>query len=166
MEQNNVDDRITLALNTLRNELLDLRSQDVKLMKQLLNINDTIQTLFKLQGHTRQPRTFSGHQRRCMSSYMLPNSTNQIEQKTFTRRLSAPMFENTMGSSSSLEGSVCSEDMSEYSESEEDLSTRSPKLSRPPSLSFIRDSDSDICDEDILRTNIRVWKLSKSDICC
>lgn len=156
-----------MALSTLRNELLDLRSQDVKLMKQLLNINDTIQTLTKRHGgHKRPQRTISGFQRRCVSSCMLPvSSVNQTEHKSAVRRLSAPIFEDTMGSSSSLEGSVCSEDTSDLSESDEDLYTRSPKLSRPPSLSFIRDSDSDICDEDILRTNIRVWKLSKSDYC-
>ena len=84
---------------------LDLRSQDVKLMKQLLNINDTIQTLTKRKhGHKRQTKTISGFQRRCVSSCMLPGITNQNEQKPFTRRLSAPIFEDTMGSSSSLDG--------------------------------------------------------------
>jgi hypothetical protein len=63
-----------------------------------------------------------------------------------------------------IAGSICSEDTSDFSESDEDSYIRSPKLSRPPSLSVIIDSDSDMCDEDLLRTNIRVWKLSKSDL--
>ncbi|XP_060069688.1 uncharacterized protein LOC132549748 [Ylistrum balloti] len=42
-----VSDRINGALATLRSEMLDLRQQDVQLMKQLMCINDNIQTLSK-----------------------------------------------------------------------------------------------------------------------
>ncbi|XP_069108236.1 uncharacterized protein [Argopecten irradians] len=38
-------DKITNALATLRSEMLDLRQQDMQLMKQLMCINDNIQTL-------------------------------------------------------------------------------------------------------------------------
>lgn len=165
MIQSSVDERITLALSTLRNELLDLRSQDVKLMKQLLNINDTIQTLTKRHGvHMRHTKSISGYRRRCVASCILPIVTDQTEHSSTGRRMSVPIMEDSMGSSSSLEGSICSEDMSDFSESDEDSYIRSPKLSRPPSLSVIIDSDSDMCDEDLLRTNIRVWKHSKSDL--
>lgn len=57
-----------------------------------------------------------------------------------------------------------SEDLATFSESEEDVSFTCgspPKLSRMPSLPVIKDTESDVCDEDLLKTNIKVWKLSQ-----
>ncbi|XP_033740478.1 uncharacterized protein LOC117327537 [Pecten maximus] len=48
-------DRINSALATLRSEMLDLRQQDVQLMKQLLSINDNIKTLSKRKRSSSTP---------------------------------------------------------------------------------------------------------------
>lgn len=42
-------DRVSSALAVLRTELNEVRSQDVQLMKQLLNLNSSIQQLTKKQ---------------------------------------------------------------------------------------------------------------------
>lgn len=57
---------------------------------------------------------------------------------------------------------MCSVDSSDYSESDYDSCPCSPQLSRQPSLSTVKHPD--LCDEDLLKTNIRVWKLSKSEL--
>lgn len=76
-------------------------------MKQLLNINDTIQTLTKRNGgHKRHPKTISGYRRRCVGSCILPFVTNQTENSSKRRRMSVPIMEDSMGSSSSLEGNI------------------------------------------------------------
>ena len=76
-------------------------------MKQLLNINDTIQTLTKRHGvHRRHAKNISGYRRRCVGSCILPFDTNHIEYSATGRRMSVPILEDSMGSSSSLEGNI------------------------------------------------------------
>ncbi|XP_060069609.1 uncharacterized protein LOC132549675 [Ylistrum balloti] len=48
-------DRINNALATLRSEMLDLRQQDIKLMKQLVSINDSIKSLTKRRSNPGRP---------------------------------------------------------------------------------------------------------------
>ncbi|XP_022293443.2 uncharacterized protein LOC111104032 [Crassostrea virginica] len=55
MERGASLDRITLALAKLKTELMDMRSQDVKLMKQLISINLTIGSMTKGQQASRCP---------------------------------------------------------------------------------------------------------------
>jgi hypothetical protein len=76
-------------------------------MKQLLNINDTIQTLTKKHGvHMRQTKSISGYRRRCVASCILPIVTDQTMHSSTGRRMSVPIMEDSMGSSSSLEGNI------------------------------------------------------------
>ncbi|XP_069108256.1 uncharacterized protein [Argopecten irradians] len=62
-------ERITNALASLRNDMLDLRQQDVQLMKQLICINNNIRTLIK-----RRPN--SGRQRK--TKYTLANGRRKF----------------------------------------------------------------------------------------
>ncbi|XP_069108245.1 uncharacterized protein [Argopecten irradians] len=62
-------DRINNALATLRNDMLDLKQQDVQLMNQLLSINNNIQTLAKR-------RPISGRQRK--TKYTLVNGRRKF----------------------------------------------------------------------------------------
>ncbi|XP_076077881.1 uncharacterized protein LOC143048213 [Mytilus galloprovincialis] len=56
MANDNATERVTSALAVLRNELSEMRNQDVQLMKQLLNINNSIQQLSKKNKSTKRVR--------------------------------------------------------------------------------------------------------------
>ncbi|KAK3098062.1 hypothetical protein FSP39_015783 [Pinctada imbricata] len=47
MEFGNAHDRINAAFSALQSEMREIRNQDINLMKQLMNINDSIQRLGK-----------------------------------------------------------------------------------------------------------------------
>lgn len=52
----NATERVNTALAALRTELSDMRNQDVQLMKQLMNINNSIQQLTKKQKSTKRSK--------------------------------------------------------------------------------------------------------------
>lgn len=57
MAMDNATERVNTALAALRTELSEIRSQDVQLMKQLMNINSSIQQLTKKQKHSKRSKS-------------------------------------------------------------------------------------------------------------
>lgn len=57
MAMDNATERVNTALAALRTELSEMRSQDVQLMKQLMNINSSIQQLTKKQKHSKRSKS-------------------------------------------------------------------------------------------------------------
>ncbi|CAG2222058.1 uncharacterized protein [Mytilus edulis] len=147
MEHNGAD-RVNMAIATLRNDLLEMRNQDVQLMKQLLHINVTIQ---KMTNERRYQWTKS--------------STNNHIPK---RQQSVPPFmwlhKDYIGSSSSSEDT--SEDISDYSDTEDETFSKSngfPLRNSIVSILPLSDNEGDeSSDEEILKTNIKLWKFSRS----
>ncbi|XP_063404504.1 uncharacterized protein LOC134687968 [Mytilus trossulus] len=146
MEYNGAD-RVNMAIATLRNDLLEMRNQDVQLMKQLLNINVTIQKI--------------AHQRRWQ---LIKPCTNNHKPK---RQQSVPPFmwlhKDYIGSSSSSDD--ISEDMSDYSDTEDETFSKSNGFHLRTSIVSILplsdDEGDESSDEEILKTNIKLWKFSR-----
>lgn len=177
----NATERINNALNKLKTELMSMRQMDLLLLKQLINISQTIQKIQKSRVlRVSKSLSFS-------SSYLHPKplqSQKRFHSSTLERQNSAPftmdrkrlMFRDMR---SSTESSLSSFDESEFdSQSEMDESTTSlpsiypylsPKAiraramsqSRVSELSLSRDlsEDPDKTYEDILKRNVRLWKL-------
>ncbi|XP_060069617.1 uncharacterized protein LOC132549684 [Ylistrum balloti] len=172
-----VSDRINEALATLKTEMVNLRQQDVHLMKQLIGINDTIQKLSK-----QRPGSHSPHKEK----FTIPNGRRTFVNKTesipeetpLVRQQSVPnyctMNGSLNGSLSSIED-VCSslEDLSAAeSDSDDNLFGSDQNLSESFSSTTSRsrsvantskESDLDYCSyEQILRRNIKLWKFSRT----
>ncbi|CAC5372446.1 unnamed protein product [Mytilus coruscus] len=147
MEHNGAE-RVNMAIATLRNDLLEMRNQDVQLMKQLLNINVTIQKMT--------------NERRCQ--LIKPSTNNHLPK----RQQSVPPFmwlhKDYIGSSSCSDD--ISEEISDYSDTEDDTFSKSngfPLRNGIVSILPLSDDESDYSsDEEILKTNIKLWKFSRS----
>ncbi|XP_048770861.1 uncharacterized protein LOC125676995 [Ostrea edulis] len=184
MDMGTSEERITLALASLKADLMDMRSQDVQLMKQLIAINTTISSM----SGSRQPSSrvhrsasfsvINKHQsepfqiRRCSDSAC---STRKL----LTRHNSEPVqtHRNSLNSSledidSSYEDLTVSEDIDSDSDS---LSGSSPTVvtnrqsDRKNSLYFMRPlPEEHELDEKkyygILMKNIKLWKYSEESL--
>ncbi|CAG2222063.1 unnamed protein product [Mytilus edulis] len=164
--ENTAEERINIALETLKKELVEMRSLDVELMKQLLSINDTIQKLTK--GHT-MTRTQSCKSRiSTKRSQRLQHIKDRVE-KPIRRLQSTPSFcrLSSTDSTSNFEKQESPNSMDDatfyFEESDEDLYVKDGRLARYNSMSCIAplDDTQTNCYEEILRANIKVWKSSK-----
>ncbi|XP_060069616.1 uncharacterized protein LOC132549683 [Ylistrum balloti] len=100
----NSADRINCALATLRSDMIDLRQQDVKLMKQLMCINDNIQTLTKLKRTSGKPL------RKKLALVNGRMSFVNIDDAVLERKSHQTMSGKLSGSLSSIEDSANSTD--------------------------------------------------------
>ncbi|XP_033740477.1 uncharacterized protein LOC117327536 [Pecten maximus] len=108
-------DRITSALATLRSEMLDLRQQDVQLMKQLMNINNNIQTLTKRHKNSEKPL------RKKLALVNGRMSFVNIDESISKRKNQFSISRHLSGSFSSIEGSSSStEDLSSLDSDSDD----------------------------------------------
>lgn len=69
MANDNATERVNSALAVLRSELSEIRDQDVQLMKQLLNINDSIKELSQKQANPKRVQ-ISKQGRRPLGTYI------------------------------------------------------------------------------------------------
>ncbi|XP_071133638.1 uncharacterized protein [Mytilus edulis] len=102
-------DRVSSALAVLRTELNEVRSQDVQLMKQLLNLNSSIQQLTKKQ---KKSKSSSRNRKATLKELMRSSTMSKINEDSVT------------------------------SESDDDSCSSS--------------------DEDVFKTNVKLWKYAKS----
>ncbi|XP_021349188.1 uncharacterized protein LOC110447665 [Mizuhopecten yessoensis] len=174
-------DRINDALATLKKKMVDLRQQDVHLMKQLISINDTIQKLSKqrpgLHGPVKKKfailngrRVFVNH------NESIPEETPLVRQQSVPNYCS--MNGSLSGSLSSIEDTCGSmEDLSSAdSDSDDSLfgyeqnlsDSFSSATSRSRSVAnasahVTKDSNTEYYSyEQILRRNIKLWKFARS----
>ncbi|XP_069138464.1 uncharacterized protein [Argopecten irradians] len=165
---NNAGDRLNNALATLRSEMADLRQQDVMLMKQLIHINDTIQSLSKRRPSTHRPLKkklsfVNGRREFVNSDESIPETSSNIHQKRMTWSFS--------GSFGSIDSSGSTEDMG-FMDSDSDDSLCSTEHTLSDSLSSVTSKSMFIAKipetdeqsyEEIFRRNIKLWKFSKSE---
>ncbi|XP_033740476.1 uncharacterized protein LOC117327535 [Pecten maximus] len=174
-------DRINDALATLKREMMDLRQQDVHLMKQLIGINDTIQKLSKQRpgsyGPLRKKFAIVNGRRTFVN-----NNESIPEEPPLVRQQSVPNYCNMnrsqSGSLSSIEDTSSSmEDLStadsdsddslfgseqNLSESFSSTTSRSRSVANT-SAHVTKESDLEYCSyEQILRRNIKLWKFSRT----
>lgn len=82
MANDNATERVNSALAVLRSELGEMRDQDVQLMKQLLNINDSIKELSKKQANPKRVRINKrGHRPLSTNIFISPELTKIDEGK-------------------------------------------------------------------------------------
>lgn len=72
-------DRVSSALAVLRTELNEVRSQDVQLMKQLLNLNSSIQQLTKKQ---KKSKSSSRNRKTTLKELMRSSTMSKINEGT------------------------------------------------------------------------------------
>ena len=80
MANDNATQRVNSALAVLRNELDEMRNQDVQLMKQLLNINSSIQQLSKRNTHSRRVRVSNKRRRPMLSQVFSEQRLSKIDE--------------------------------------------------------------------------------------
>lgn len=167
-------DRINKALLTLKNELMELRSQDVELMRQLLHINDTIKELSPKPSHyvVSKRLPYRGGIQSCIGLNAI--STASLTELPHQRLQSVPdYYPNNMTSyHSSVDDLNTSTDSIFESDSDLDISHVQKRHKSPNglfrahsvSLSKIRTSIhvgklvDDNCYEEMLKRNIKLWK--------
>lgn len=76
----NATERVNTALAALRTELSDMRNQDVQLMKQLMNINSSIQQLTKKQKHSKRSKSSTRSQRTNFKEMIRATTLNKISE--------------------------------------------------------------------------------------
>ncbi|XP_078340936.1 uncharacterized protein LOC111102846 [Crassostrea virginica] len=189
MDMGSSEDRISLALASLKSDLMDMRSQDVQLMKQLIAINTTISTMsssrrrsdfpvhrsasFSVINKT-YPETFSN--RRCS------DSACNTRKPALTRHNSEPVQTHGTSLNSSMEeidssyedlaGSDCNDSDCEFlANSPPAVSPNSRGSERKASLYFMRPlPEEHELDEKkyygILMKNIKLWKYSQDSLDC
>ncbi|XP_062609811.1 uncharacterized protein LOC134271622 [Saccostrea cucullata] len=126
-------ERINFALASLRNELRELRYQDVAIMRQLLGINNTLNEMNKTQKK---------------------QNLNRKSQTTFTEK---SRINSVLSDSNNSLSSVISEDESCASTTSRPLPTVAMTL--PENEAELSKSQY----YGILMTNVKLWKLSQSD---
>ncbi|KAL5009622.1 hypothetical protein ScPMuIL_011927 [Solemya velum] len=184
-KEDSVSARLTNALATLKRELIAMRSQDIKLMKQLININETIRKLVADRVVVQSPVMGNRYLSRSMS---MKTSVFHSKKKTpLIRQQSEPLYcklgtqqgkhQQLCSSSSFSESTESMEDNSFASFSELDDSTygnyKHTQSNIPRVRSFSHCPSTDYQDlelvtddtkyEEILRRNIRLWKLNQKD---
>ncbi|XP_059165824.1 uncharacterized protein LOC131948291 [Physella acuta] len=177
-------DRISNALNTLKTELVAMREQDLALLKQLINISNTIQKIHRSRVlKVSKSLSFSSSylhppplhpSKRCYSTTLdRQNSASYVMDRK--RNLYSYMRSSTESSLSSFDESEF-DSASEFDESTTSLNSTftnlSPELARArlryqiraPEVSLCLNvaEDGELTYEDILRRNVKLWKLSSS----
>ncbi|XP_062609814.1 uncharacterized protein LOC134271624 [Saccostrea cucullata] len=182
MERKSSIDRITQALSMLKSDLMEMRSQDVKLMRQLISINTAISNITNKRdrnpvmrsasfGSMKRPNLDRVHSKR--STDIVCNLKNPL-----VRHRSAPLVGELRRSEAFDHG--FDDSLEELSgspfESESDLeslsgssTSLSPEVSRSCHLSYMRPlPEEDDVDEKkyhgILMKNIKLWKYSQESI--
>ncbi|CAC5372444.1 unnamed protein product [Mytilus coruscus] len=161
MMELSAEERITTALNTLRNDLIELRNTDIKLLIQLLNIHDTIQSLLKNRTMSRTQSCYN-----CLTNNNKLGSIPSLKLETpILRQQSMPSFCNLSSSCSSLADSLPVNNMFYLAESDEDIS-ETPEISENM-LTAIQSEATDVQKyEDILKFSVKEWKSTQSvEIC-
>nr|XP_022295300.1 uncharacterized protein LOC111105352 [Crassostrea virginica] len=163
-------DRISSLLDTLKSDLKAMRNQDVRLMKQLIGINESIRNLTK----SRQERIGGG-------ARVMTTADFNAMSTPLVRQQSAPSYNklhrnDSTGSIESFEGFGSSvEDINEETIEElEDYLNSSTSLTPIPSIpkshslavmTPLPDDENGEADdskyEGILMTNIKLWKYSQ-----
>lgn len=163
-------DRISLLLDSLKSDLKAMRSQDVKLMKQLIGINESIRNLTK----SRRQRTSTG-------ARVVSTSEFAAMATPLVRQQSAPSYNklhrnDSLGSIESSEefGSSVEEineetieELEEYINCSSSSLTPIPSIPKSHSLAVMTplpDEEEEADDskyEGILMTNIKLWKCSQ-----
>ncbi|XP_061177126.1 uncharacterized protein LOC133185852 [Saccostrea echinata] len=181
MEKESSLDRITLALSKLKTELMEMRSQDVKLMKQLITINTTIGSMANARHRNPVLRSasFGSLKRRSMERITNKNRPGEVMcslRNPLVRHRSAPiMVEDRKDEQNSDMGSLEDVGASRSSDSENDLASlcssasslvSSNQPSPPPYLRPLPEEED--TDEKmyygILMKNIKLWKYSQESI--
>ncbi|XP_061176517.1 uncharacterized protein LOC133185371 [Saccostrea echinata] len=168
-------DRVNSNLHKIKSELAALRQQDVKLLKQLIQISEVIQAFY--QKVTKDSKS---------STDISPDSgldvsvtdVTQIRSMPLVRQQSVPYYCRINHSAGSLLSSATSsfDDISEESADDNDslfslsLSGHFPprfsiSLNRARSLSFESspaDPEADSYFDEVLRKNVELWKLSEN----
>ncbi|XP_069138378.1 uncharacterized protein [Argopecten irradians] len=173
-----VTDRINDAFATLKREMVDLRQQDVHLMKQLIGINDTIQKLSKQRPGSQGPlrkkfALINGRRKFVSSDEPIPEETPLVRQQSVPNYCNMNRIQS--GSLSSIEDSI--EDLStddsdsddslfgseqNLSESFSSVTSRSRSVANT-SAQVTKETDLEYCSyEQILRRNIKLWKFSRT----
>ena len=83
MAMDNATERVNTALAALRTELSEMRNQDVQLMKQLMNINSSIQQLTKTQKHSKRSKSSTRNQRTNFKEMIRSTTLNTISEGNF-----------------------------------------------------------------------------------
>ncbi|VDI18822.1 Hypothetical predicted protein [Mytilus galloprovincialis] len=162
--ERSAEERITTALDKLRNDLIELRNTDIKLLIQLLNIHDTIQTLLKNRTMSRTQSCYN-----CLTSNNKLGSITSLKlESPILRQQSMPSFCNLSSSCSSLAESSPVNNMFYFAESDEDIS-ETPEISEisENTLSAFQSEATDVQKyEDILKFSVQEWKSTQSvEIC-
>ncbi|OWF52478.1 uncharacterized protein LOC110447675 [Mizuhopecten yessoensis] len=161
-------DRINGALATLRSEMADLRQQDVMLMKQLININDTIQSLAKRRPSSHRPLKkklsfVNGRREFVNSDESIPEHSTNFQQKRMTWSFSGSFCSIDSSSSTEDMGCVDSDSDESFCGTEQNLSDSFASVtSRSLFVAKIPETD-DLAYEEIFRRNIKLWKFSQSE---
>jgi len=84
MANDNATERVNSALAVLRSELSEIRDQDVQLMKQLLNINDSIKELSKKQTNPKRVRISKMGRRPLSTNMFISPELTTIDEGKYT----------------------------------------------------------------------------------
>ena len=82
MAYENATERVNSALTLLRTELNEMRNQDVQLMRQLMNMNNSIQQLTKHQKQKKRSRS-SKTQRTNFKEMIRATTLNKINEGNY-----------------------------------------------------------------------------------
>ncbi|CAG2222057.1 unnamed protein product [Mytilus edulis] len=175
--------RLDTTIETIKSDLVQLRNQDIKLMKQLIQISDTIQQISKRQIQQRPLFNAKGYLSQVLM-FINPASLSVKIETPLIRQQSVPTYcrMNKLDSSSlsSIEDSgslsTCDDSIrssnSEYKYEDNTLIQRQlsvPESQRPKSISTIPSTYLDHitdCDqhvEEILMRNVRMWKRTQQN---
>lgn len=165
-------DRVNCSLQKIKSELVALRKQDVKLLKQLIQISEVIQTFYqRVDKNTKSD--VSPDSGVDVSVTDLP----QIRKTPLFRQQSVPYYCRINQTGSLLSSATSSfDDISEESADDNDslfslsLSGHFPPafsitLNRARSLSYespTADAETDSYFDEVLRKNVELWKQSET----
>ncbi|XP_048769770.1 uncharacterized protein LOC125675952 [Ostrea edulis] len=129
-------ERINLALATLRNEMNEIRSQDVTIMKQLISLNSTLKEMNKFSTKTRLNRNSS---RRSLEPLSRKSSMDSLL-------------------------SASTDSLNSTNSDDSNISMTSRIL--PSAVMTLPNNETELSESQyrgILMTNIKLWKLSQND---
>lgn len=184
MEDKSSIDRITEALSLLKSDLMEMRSQDVKLMRQLISINTTIGRITnkgpRVAGAVARSASFGSMKRPTLDRIQGKKTTDIVcnLKNPLVRHRSAPLVVELRRSEAFDHSFDESEEELAGSpfESESDLeslggstSSLSPETPRKCPLSYMRPlpEEEDVDEKKyygILMKNIKLWKYSQESV--
>ncbi|CAC5372447.1 unnamed protein product [Mytilus coruscus] len=175
--------KLDTTIETIKSDLVQLRNQDIKLMKQLIQISDTIQQISKRQMQQRPLFNAKGYLSQVLM-FINPASLSVKIETPLIRQQSVPTYcrmnKLESASLSSIEDSdslsTCDDSIrssnSEYKYEDNTSIQRQlsvPESHRPKSISTIPSlclDDITDCDqhvEEILMRNVRMWKRTQQN---